>query len=698
MSSSFEPDVRVLHDPDRLYAVRSTGLLDTAPEEEFDRITRLVGILLKVPAAFVSLVDEHRDFYKSCVGFGEPLATVRSLEGTTFCHYAIAGTDPLVIPDTRAHPIYARVPTVETLGVAAYLGVPIRGVGGAAIGSLCAIDFQPRSWSDTDVAAVAELAASAERIIEIRRQHAVLRGLNQALGAELEHSRAVNGELERTNDALHQSIAAAQAARDLAARAQAEAQRARADAERANVAKTQFLASMSHEIRTPINAVLGYADLLAAEVGGALTAQQQAYVSRVLASGRHLLGLVDEVLDLSKIEAGEMSVAAVDTTADAAVRASVAMVTPQAQAKGVELHVDPDWSRSGYVGDDHRVRQIVLNLLSNAVKFTDAGGAVFVRCWIEDQPPRGASLPLTGPWLVVEVRDTGRGIAPEQQLRIFEPFVQAAGELHERPSGTGLGLTISRRFARLMGGDLRVESSTGVGSAFSLWLPATHQDRLPHVDWGDAELPVGPQVSGAGELGTLLLESVRQLETDLAARLKADPQVPSARELDDLSLEYQTGPIVAGLGKVLHAVAGGGGAPYEDARQTLDLLYTAHGRQRRRLGWTVEELARELRLLHDVLDGFVRTQAMRRTHSELVPALGVLHREVSRGARIGIDAFTGVEVARGLSDELKTRAQAVILRMQEVNDASEQALRRVGQDVDRAGRAPFTMEGLRDAR
>ncbi|MEO8036220.1 MAG: GAF domain-containing protein, partial [Acidobacteriota bacterium] len=125
----------ILHDPDRVAAVRATGLLDTRPEEAFDGLTKLAARLLSVPSTFLSLVDEKRDFYKSCFGFSDPLATTRQVEGTTFCHFAIASDGPLVIGDTIADPLYRDVPTVKSLGVRAYLGVPLINADGLALGS-----------------------------------------------------------------------------------------------------------------------------------------------------------------------------------------------------------------------------------------------------------------------------------------------------------------------------------------------------------------------------------------------------------------------------------------------------------------------------------------------------------------------------------------------------------------------------------
>ncbi|HYW32577.1 MAG TPA: GAF domain-containing protein, partial [Gemmatimonas sp.] len=154
-------------DQARLAAVRATALLDTDSEEVFDRLTRLAVRLVGVPAAFLSLVDEHRDFYKSACGFGEPLATSRELSGPTFCHYAIRSAAPLVIPDTAADPMYRDVPTVRSLGVAAYVGIPLV-VHGQPVGSFCAIDTRPRAWTADELEVLSELAVSAQREVELR--------------------------------------------------------------------------------------------------------------------------------------------------------------------------------------------------------------------------------------------------------------------------------------------------------------------------------------------------------------------------------------------------------------------------------------------------------------------------------------------------------------------------------------------------
>lgn len=177
-------------DPDRLRAVRESGLLDHS-SEAFDRLTRLAYALLGVPATFLSVVDEDRDFYLSQVGFGEPLSTSRSLAGKTFCHLTIAQDGPLVINDTRIDPEHRAIPTVESLGVAAYLGVPIRLPGNEVLGSFCAIDHKPREWTALEQDVLVELAVSAEREIALQQ------------AARLQEERA--DELQATLDELERS-------------------------------------------------------------------------------------------------------------------------------------------------------------------------------------------------------------------------------------------------------------------------------------------------------------------------------------------------------------------------------------------------------------------------------------------------------------------------------------------------------------
>ncbi len=248
-------------------------------------------------------------------------------------------------------------------------------------------------------------------------------------------------------------------------RARADAEAARADAEGANRAKAEFLAVMSHELRTPLNAIGGYAELMELGIRGPVTPLQRDDLARIQKSQRHLLGLITGVLNYARAEAGAVHYDVRDVPLAPVLVTCETLVAPQAQAKQIALAFDACSPRVTARGDRDKVQQIVINLLSNAVKFTEPGGAVTVSC----RPDRrdGAH-----PVVLVQVVDTGRGIAPDALERVFEAFVQVDTRLTRTQEGIGLGLAISRDLARGMGGDLVVESTMGTGSTFTLTLPA----------------------------------------------------------------------------------------------------------------------------------------------------------------------------------------------------------------------------------
>ncbi|MGH7458998.1 MAG: ATP-binding response regulator [Longimicrobiaceae bacterium] len=226
--------------------------------------------------------------------------------------------------------------------------------------------------------------------------------------------------------------------------------------EKAMTERSRFFASMSHEIRTPINAVLGYNQLLAEGTMGQLSEKQRQAVTKVGRSANHLLELINDILDISKIEAGKIEIEPEPTELGMIVRDTATSVQLVAEEKGLDLAVEAS-AETRIETDPARLRQIVLNLLANAVKFTEEG-SVTARVAKEDKG-----------WVRLVVEDTGPGIAPEDQERVFEEFEQAgksAGKV-----GTGLGLSISRKLARLLGGDLTVKSEPGEGSTFTLRLP-----------------------------------------------------------------------------------------------------------------------------------------------------------------------------------------------------------------------------------
>ena len=224
----------------------------------------------------------------------------------------------------------------------------------------------------------------------------------------------------------------------------------------ASDAKSAFLATISHELRTPLNAIMGYTSLLEEGIEGALSTPQVAQLGRIRASANHLLGLIDEVLTFSRVEAGKEVVRREDVDLRALVRAAVAMVGPTANAKGIGIRDECREIRLDT--DEGKLRQIVLNLLSNAIKFSD-GGEVTI------------TSRVNGEMVSVAVADRGIGLAPENLERIFDPFWQVEQKSTRRVGGTGLGLSVSRSLARLLGGDVTVESSTKKGSTFTVTLP-----------------------------------------------------------------------------------------------------------------------------------------------------------------------------------------------------------------------------------
>ena len=234
---------------------------------------------------------------------------------------------------------------------------------------------------------------------------------------------------------------------------------ARAEAEEANRAKAIFLTTMSHELRTPLNAIAGYTELLEMGIRGPLTDAARADIGRIRANQRHLLGLVNSVLDYARIESGRMEFAVQEVGLGEALAHTDVLVLPLALRKGVEYANECTSTACVVRADPEKLQQILVNLIGNAIKFTPAGG----RVWVECAGQNGK--------VEVCVHDTGTGIMPEHLDVIFEPFAQIERRLDRPQDGVGLGLAISRELARVMGGDLMVESTPGKGSTFTVTLP-----------------------------------------------------------------------------------------------------------------------------------------------------------------------------------------------------------------------------------
>jgi signal transduction histidine kinase len=229
----------------------------------------------------------------------------------------------------------------------------------------------------------------------------------------------------------------------------------------ANRAKSEFMASMSHELRTPLNAILGYTSLLADGITGPVIPAQQEQLLRIRASATHLLGLIDEVLSFSRLEAGREQLSMHDVDVRAVFDEATSLVRPMAAAKKLPLVIELPADSDGALHletDVLKLRQILVNLLTNAVKFTDHGAV-------------SLSAAADGDEIVFRVRDSGIGIPPAHLERVFEPFWQVEQAASRRVGGTGLGLSVTRRLARLLGGEVTVESTPGQGSTFTIRLP-----------------------------------------------------------------------------------------------------------------------------------------------------------------------------------------------------------------------------------
>jgi signal transduction histidine kinase len=243
-----------------------------------------------------------------------------------------------------------------------------------------------------------------------------------------------------------------------------ELRRLYGDLETASRHKSEFVANMSHELRTPLNAIIGFSEVLREEMFGELNEQQLGYVDDVLDAGRHLLSLINEVLDLSKVEAGRMELELTDVSLSETLRSGLTMHDERARRGGVTLGLAISPDEILVRADETKLRQVVFNLLSNAVKFTPPGGRVDVSARANDGV------------VEVAVADTGPGIAADEQEAIFEVFQQASNaNAVGRPEGTGLGLALARRFVDLHGGRLWVESTPGRGSTFRFTLPASEE-------------------------------------------------------------------------------------------------------------------------------------------------------------------------------------------------------------------------------
>ncbi|AWN43292.1 GAF domain-containing hybrid sensor histidine kinase/response regulator [Methylobacterium durans] len=397
----------------RLRTLEGYCILDTPPEESFDRVVALARALFDVPVAFVSFVDEHRQWLKA----RQNLKVSETPRGIAFCSHTIRSPNVLVVPDATRDPRFLDNPLVTgEPKIRFYAGAPITAPAGERLGAVCLIDYVPRpALSETERENLARLAAIVMDELELRR--------------ELVARREVESELRS----------------------------ARAAADVANEAKSDFLANMSHEIRTPLNGISGFTQLLLANPD--LPAESRRHAQLIDSAASALLTVVNDILDFSKLAAGKLDLDLNPLPIEALIDNSLSIVRHSAEEKALDLQVRVDPRVPAAVfGDRARLQQILLNLLNNAIKFTHAG-SVTLEVEVEAELDDRYELRFL-------VRDTGIGISSEVQQKLFERFSQADVSTFRKFGGTGLGLAICKSLIDLMGGQIGAEGILGEGSTF----------------------------------------------------------------------------------------------------------------------------------------------------------------------------------------------------------------------------------------
>jgi signal transduction histidine kinase len=369
--------------------------------------------IFRVEDRTMRLVARHGPVRSTLEAGQARLITRGSVSGRTIVDRAMLHIPDLLADVESEFPDIA--PAIRREGIRTTVGVPLMREG-VPIGSITAFRTEVRPFTDKQITLLKTFADQAVIAIE-----------NVRLFTELE---ARNREIEDKSRQL----------------------------ETASRHKSEFLANMSHELRTPLNAIIGFSEVLGERMFGELTEKQEEYLRDIHASGQHLLSLINDILDLSKIEAGRMDLELTDVYLAATLDNALTLVRERAGRRGIALNMTLDERVQEIRADERKIRQVVLNLLSNAIKFTPDGGRIDVRAV------------SSGGVVEVSVSDTGVGIAPEDQAVIFEEFRQV-GTAAKKVEGTGLGLALSRKFVELHGGRIWVESQAGVGSTFTFTIP-----------------------------------------------------------------------------------------------------------------------------------------------------------------------------------------------------------------------------------
>jgi PAS domain S-box-containing protein len=512
---------RRVNDPRRLAAIRATGLLDAPPEATFDRLVDMAMKVLEVPVAVVTLVEPARQFFLAGVGIGEPWKTQRGTPNSlSFCKYVVGGDAELVVDDSRGHPVVGDSPAIDLLDVAAYAGTPLRLASGEVLGSFCAIDHQPRKWTEAELQVLRTLAEAAVAEVELRMATRELREREARFRGTLEQVRSFAVTLDADaritfvndyfleitgwgyEDMLGQawSVVAPPAENPLVL----DLPRAIADdtvavhndgvlltraGERRRVAwdnvtlhdgdghaiglsrighdvtvqreaerlKRELIGVVSHELRGPLTAIRAGLRFIEPQVA-ALDDRGRRMVDIAIRNSDRLLRLVNDLLDLERIEAGSMPMQRSPVSVGQIVRDACDETSPIGDESGVAVRgvVPEDVSVNA---DADRIGEALANLIRNAISFSPRGGEVVV------------TVTPTPDAVELAVRDQGPGIPADQLARIFQRFAQVESSEQAKRVGTGLGLSIARAIVEQHGGTVSVESVVGSGATFRITLP-----------------------------------------------------------------------------------------------------------------------------------------------------------------------------------------------------------------------------------
>jgi len=395
------------NEAERLSRLRLYKVLDTPPEAAFDCITRLAASILGTPIAAISLVDENRQWFKSQIGLGTTSETTRDV---AFCAHAIVNDGVFVVPDARRHPAFRQNPLVTGgPGIQFYAGAPMATRDGINIGTVCIIDQKPRQPTPEQLGLLKDLSVLAMNELELR-------------------------------------MAGRAALEDL------DSQR------RLDQIKTAFVSDVSHELRTPLTSIIGSLGLLRGGAVGELPDQGSRVLEIAERNAQLLLQLINDLLDMAKLEAGEVEYDFRPLDLKTVIAEAVENLTSYGEGRGIALAYEPE-GPAVVQADTRRITQVINNLVSNAVKFSPDGGKVVIR------------LSTANGRAQVSVIDHGEGIPEAIRPRIFQKFVQGKTAAKAKIAGSGLGLSIAKVIVEGHGGAIGFETATGAGTRMYFHLP-----------------------------------------------------------------------------------------------------------------------------------------------------------------------------------------------------------------------------------